>query len=366
MSATWGRKFKVTIFGESHGTNIGVVIDGIPSGTYIDMEKIQTEMDRRAPGKDSFSTARKESDTPLILSGVFERYATGAPLAMTIENKDQKSRDYSKMKDIARPGHADYSANIKYSGFNDYRGGGHFSGRLTAGIVFAGAIAKSILEQKNILIGSHIKSISNVEDVSFDFDSLNKEEFKKLSKSRFPLIDSSFEEKMKESISIAKENLDSLGGVVECAVIGIKPGIGEPFFESVESVISSMMFSIPAVKGIEFGDGFDMTKMSGSEANDSFCIDEKGNISTKTNHNGGINGGITNGMPVVFKVAIKPTPSISKTQMSVNLKSMENEEIKIIGRHDPSIVPRVVPVIEAATAIAILDCVMIGEKNGTR
>ena len=354
MGSTWGNKIKLSLFGESHGVGIGITIDGLPSGIELDLEAIKLEMRRRATGKNKLTTARKETDEFEILSGYFNGFTTGAPLSIVIRNNDQKSRDYSKIKDIARPAHADYTGNIRYNGYNDYRGGGHFSGRLTAPIVFAGAVAKQVLAKEGIYIGSHIKSIKDVEDREFSKEDLHQNKFIELSKQQLPFLDESLEEKSKELILKARENHDSVGGIIECAIIGMKPGIGNPFFNSIESQLSSLMFSIPAVKGVEFGTGFDITKLFGSEANDEIYI-ESGKVVTDTNHNGGIVGGISNGMPITFKVAIKPTPSISKVQNTINIKTMEETKFEIVGRHDPCIVPRALVVVEAMAAIGVLD-----------
>lgn len=356
MSGVWGSNIKISIFGESHGNAIGINIDGLPSGFEIDMDKVLFEMDRRAPGKNSMSTARKESDFPEILSGYFEGKTTGTPLCAIIRNGDTRSKDYSKTKDYMRPGHADFTGNARYSGFNDYRGGGHFSGRITAPLVFAGAICKQILEEKGIFIGAHISSIKNVVDKEFNSINISKEELLELRNKELPLIDNSLEEKIKNTILQAKYEGDSVGGSIECAIIGIKPGIGNPFFDSVESTLAHLIFSVPAVKGIEFGKGFEMTNMLGSECNDEYYYD-KDKVKTKTNNNGGILGGITNGMPIVFKVAIKPTASIVKEQNTVDIKAKENVKLKVEGRHDPCIVQRAVPVIEAVTAIGLLDLI---------
>ncbi len=363
MSSMWGKNLKISVFGESHGSEIGVVIDGLEPGFEIDLEEVERQMDRRKPGKNRLSTARKEDDKANIVSGFFEGKTAGTPLCANIKNKDRKSADYTQIRDNFRPGHADYTGFVRYKGFNDYRGGGHFSGRLTAPIVFAGAICRQILEKKGIKIVSHIKSIRNIEDRSFDYTDIDKNLIERLSYSDFPLIDESLEDSMKNEILKARENLDSVGGKIECAVVGIDAGIGSPIFDSVESVISSMMFSIPAVKGIEFGEGFDISRMYGSEANDEMYVDNEGKILSYTNNNGGVIGGITNGMPIVFTVAIKPTPSISSKQRTVNvadLRSYENgdvknTEIEVNGRHDPCIVQRAVSVIESAAAIAVLD-----------
>lgn len=363
MSSMWGKNLKISIFGESHGAEIGVVIDGLEPGFEIDLDEVERQMDRRKPGKNRLSTARKEDDKANIVSGFFEGKTTGTPLCANIKNKDRKSADYTQIRDNFRPGHADYTGFMRYKGFNDYRGGGHFSGRLTAPIVFAGAICRQILEKKGIKITSHIKAIKNIEDSSFDYTNIDEKLIKRLSYSDFPLIDESLEDSMKNEILKAREILDSVGGKIECAVVGIDAGIGSPIFDSVESVISSMMFSIPAVKGIEFGEGFDISRLYGSESNDEMYVDNEGKILSYTNNNGGVIGGITNGMPIVFTVAIKPTPSISSKQRTVNvadLRSYENgdvknTEIEVNGRHDPCIVQRAVSVIESAAAIAVLD-----------
>lgn len=357
MTATWGKRFKITIFGESHGEYVGITIDGIPSGIKLDYDFINFEMDRRASKGGALSTTRVEKDRPNIISGILNDITTGAPLTALIKNENKKSGDYDILKSIMRPGHADFTANIKYKGFNDYRGGGHFSGRLTAPIVFAGAIAKQILNKYDIYIGSHIKSIGHIEDTKFDNYNLEKNVLEALNKDKLPLLNKELKHKMRNYIQEIKSQGDSLGGVVECAILGIPVGIGSPFFESIESVLSSIIFSIPAVKGIEFGSGFDITKMVGSQANDEFYYDKDGSIKTRTNNNGGVNGGISNGMPILFSVAVKPTPSISKIQKTINIKTKKNQEISVVGRHDPIIVPRIIPVIEAVSAIATLDMI---------
>ncbi|WP_308780361.1 chorismate synthase [uncultured Clostridium sp.] len=356
MSGVFGNNVKISIFGESHGNAIGVTIDGLPCGFEIDMDKVLFEMERRAPGKNQLSTARKEKDLPEILSGYFEGRTTGTPLCAIIRNSDTRSKDYSKTKDFVRPGHADYSGFERYSGFNDYRGGGHFSGRLTAPLVFAGAICKQILEEKGIFIGAHIGSIKNIEDDSFNPTNISTEELLKLKDKELPLINESLEEKIKHTIMQAKYEGDSVGGTIECAVVGIKAGVGNPFFDSIESTLAHLMFSVPAIKGIEFGRGFDMTKLFGSEANDEYYYDGD-LVKTKTNNNGGILGGISNGMPIVFKVAVKPTASILKEQNTIDINNKKDVKFIIEGRHDPCIVQRAVPVIEAVAAIGILDLI---------
>ncbi|MDQ0151235.1 chorismate synthase [Eubacterium multiforme] len=354
MSGMWGNNIRLSIFGESHGEGIGITIDGLPSGFLLDIDRINFEMERRAPGRSSISTARKEGDKIEILSGLFNGRTTGTPLCGIIKNSDKKSKDYSKLKTLMRPGHADYTGNIRYEGFNDYRGGGHFSGRITAPLVFAGAICKQILESKGIRIVAHIKSIGSICDDSFNPTNIDGNLIKNLPNMELPLVNSSLEDDMRNEILNAKISGDSVGGVIECAVVNINAGIGNPFFDSVESTLSHLLFSVPAVKGVEFGDGFNISKLKGSEANDEFYYDGD-EIRTKTNHNGGILGGITNGMPVIFKVAIKPTASISKPQHTINLQSKKEEELKIEGRHDPCIVQRALPVIESVSAIGILE-----------
>lgn len=358
MGATYGNIFKVTIFGESHSEAIGVVLDGIPSGIELDFEEIKTEMARRAPGQNAFSTPRSEADLPEIQSGVFEGKTCGTPICAVIKNTNTRSKDYEP--EILRPSHADYSGKMRYNGFNDYRGSGHFSGRLTAPIVFAGAIAKQILKKENIEIFAHIKNIGKISDISIDAVTPEVELLRELKKEILPIIDKTKINDVENEILSAKENLDSVGGSVEAVICGIKAGIGSPFFDSVESRISQMLFSVPAVKAVEFGIGKEFSFMHGSEANDEFCIDN-GNIKTKTNNNGGINGGITNGMPVLVTATIKPTPSISKEQNTVNIDEMKEIVHTIHGRHDPCIVQRAVPVIESALSIAVLDMLLEGK-----
>lgn len=356
MSGMWGNNIRISIFGESHGNAIGINIDGLPSGFEIDLDKIMVEMSRRAPGKSPLSTPRKEGDVPEILSGYFNGKTTGTPLCAIIRNSNTKSKDYSKLKDVMRPGHADYTGAIRYDGFNDYRGGGHFSGRITAPLVFAGAICKQILESKGIVIAAHVNSIGNVKDRSFLESDINNELLNAFKGKELPLINSNLEAEMREEVMKARSDRDSIGGTIECAILGVNPGVGNPFFDSVESTLAHLMFSVPAVKGIEFGRGFDISKMRGSEANDEYYLDGE-NIKTRTNNNGGILGGITNGMPIVFNVAIKPTASIFKEQKTVNIETMEETTLSIEGRHDPCIVQRALPVIEAVAAIGILELV---------
>jgi chorismate synthase len=361
MSGVWGECFKLTIFGESHGRCVGILLSGLPAGLELDLAGIQKELNRRAPGKSELATARQEEDVFEILSGYFNNRSTGAPLNFVIWNQGQHSGDYAKIKDIMRPGHADFAARSKYAGFNDYRGGGHFSGRLTAPLVLAGAIAKQILRKKEIVIGSHILSIASHEDTRFDPVNIERKQLHLLTESEFPLICREKETLMRESILQAKAENDSLGGVVETAVVGLPVGLGSPFFDSVESKLAHLLFAIPAVKGVEFGAGFAITGMRGSTANDQFKL-ENGQVRTRTNHSGGIQGGLTNGMPVIFRTAFRPTPSIALRQKTVDMAKMAEVEIQIRGRHDPCIVPRAVPVTEAAAALVLLDLLI--EKEG--
>ena len=354
MSGQWGKKVKYSIFGESHGTGIGITIDGLPPGIKLDMNFINNEMQRRAPGRDEFSTKRKEGDKVQILSGYFNGYTTGTPLCGVIFNENQNSKDYDKLKDLARPGHADLTGNVKYAGFNDYRGGGHFSGRITAPLVFAGALAKQILAQKGILIGSHILSIGNVFDNYIDGVNITERMLVDVLKKDFPVFDDLKGEEMKRIILKAKGESNSVGGIIEVAILNLPCGLGEPFFDSIESNLAQLLFSVPAVKGVEFGTGFEITKLSGSVANDEPYMDN-GSVLTKTNNNGGINGGISNGMPIVFRVAMKPTPSIAKPQNTINMATCKDSEVLVTGRHDPCIVLRALPVIEACAAMSILD-----------
>ncbi|NFG60844.1 MULTISPECIES: chorismate synthase [unclassified Clostridium] len=357
MSGIWGNKLKISIFGESHGNAIGITVDGLPSGFEINMEDILREMSRRAPGKSKLSTTRKEGDIPEILSGVFEGKTTGAPLCAMIRNSDMHSKDYSELKDLMRPGHADYSGKIRYQGYNDYRGGGHFSGRITAPLVFAGAICKQILESKNVYVGTHVKRIGNVEDKDFSKINLTKDLMENLRSEELPVLIKENKEKMKNEILEAKKDGDSIGGIIECGIIGVKAGVGNPFFDSIESTLAHLLFSVPAVKGVEFGKGFEMSKLRGSECNDEYYYDGD-EVKTYSNNNGGILGGISNGMPILFKAVIKPTPSISKEQKSINISEKKNGVITVKGRHDPCIIQRAVPVIESVAAIGLLDLML--------
>ena len=355
MSSTWGEKIKISIFGGSHTQAIGVVMDGLPAGAAIDMDAVMAQMARRAPGKDAASTQRKESDIPQVLSGLLDGVLTGAPLCAVIANTNQHSKDYSGLKITPRPGHADYTAYLRYNGANDIRGGGHFSGRLTACLVFAGAVCRQLLEQRGICIGAHAYSIGDRFDTPLNPVQVSPEQLRALSSRYFSTVAPAAETAMRELIEEKRMAQDSIGGVVECAVTGVPAGIGDPMFGGVENVFAHILFGIPAVKGVEFGDGFAVAQNTGSGNNDAFYYDEEGNVRTRTNHCGGILGGITTGMPLVFRVAFKPTPSISRQQDTVDLQTGKNAVLSVVGRHDPCIVPRAIPVVEAAAAIALLD-----------
>ena len=357
MSSVIGDKIKLSIFGESHGEAIGCVIDGLPAGIKIDMNAVYKDMQRRAPGKDKTATPRFEKDIPHILSGMLDNVTTGAPLAMVIENTNTKSGDYSNLMTVPRPGHSDYPAYVKYGGNNDIRGGGHFSGRLTAPLVFAGSVAKQILSQKGVTIGAHIKQIGSVCDAVSDLNKTDKSLLDTLSSSTFSLIDETKEQAMRDEIEKARLSLDSVGGIIECFAVGLPVGLGGNMFDTVEGKLASILFGVPAVKGVEFGIGFGFADKRASEVNDQYEI-KNGRVATLSNNNGGVLGGMTDGAPLSVSVAIKPTPSIAKKQKSVNLLTMENAELEIHGRHDPCIVVRAVPVIECAVALGLLDLMM--------
>ena len=359
MSSTYGEHLKLSIFGQSHGPAIGMVMDGIPAGLPADLDKLQAFLNRRAPGRDDYSTPRKEADRPEFLGGLVNGYTCGAPIAAMIPNTNTRSGDYSNLKDCPRPGHADYTAQIKYGGYQDAAGGGHFSGRLTAPLCVAGGLCKQWLETMGIQIAAHITAIGSVEADPHALDWVDPE-LDKISKD-FPVLNPETATKMKEVIAAAKADGDSVGGVIECIATGLPVGLGEPMFGGMESKIAQIVYGIPAVKGLAFGNGFAAASLRGSENNDPYVI-ENGTIRTKRNLAGGILGGITNAMPLVFRVAIKPTPSIAAIQRSVSLSRMEETDLAVKGRHDPCIVPRAVPVIEAAAAIAIYDAVLMNAK----
>lgn len=352
MSSTYGEKLKLSIFGQSHGPAIGMTLDAIPAGLPVDLNRLQSFLNRRAPGQHDFSTPRHEEDTPEFLSGIVDGYTCGAPISAIIRNKNTRSNDYENLKDCPRPGHADYTAQIKYGGYQDVAGGGHFSGRLTAPLCIAGGLCKQWLEAKGIHIAAHIKAIAGIADDPISIDWTEPD--LSLIHSDFPVVNSEAGQKMCDAIAKAKTDGDSVGGIIECFVTGLPAGIGEPMFGGIESRIAQIIYGIPAVKGLDFGSGFTGSYLKGSQNNDAYRI-VNGRICTVTNHAGGILGGITTGMPLVFSVGIKPTPSILITQKSISLSKLEQQELQINGRHDPCIVPRAVPVVEAAAAIAIYD-----------
>lgn len=354
MSSEFGKNLRVTLFGQSHSEAIGAVIDGLPAGEEISLQEISAFMARRAPGKNAYSTLRREADAPKILSGLVNGKTCGAPLCAVIENTDVKSADYAEIADVPRPSHADYPAYVKYGGANDVRGGGHFSGRLTAPLCFAGAVCAQILKRHGVTVGAHILSVGEAKDASFDPVRVSAELLAEVSAKEFPVISDFAGNAMREEIAFAAARLDSVGGVIECCALGLPAGIGEPMFDGVENRISAAVFGIPAVKGLEFGSGFFGSRLYGSENNDPYVY-ENGAVRTLSNNSGGILGGLTTGMPLIFRAAVKPTPSIGASQHSVSLSKSENTELAIRGRHDPCIVPRAVPCVEAACAAALLD-----------
>lgn len=354
---TLGNKLKVTVFGQSHAPAIGCVIDGLPAGFAPDMDRVSAFMARRAPGQNAWSTPRKESDTPEVLSGLVDGKTCGAPVAMVIRNADQHSRDYSGLRRTPRPSHADYTAMMKYGEYYDIRGGGQFSGRLTAPLCFAGAFALQLLEQKGITVAAHIGQIESVFDTAPDFAAVSREELEALLRKPFPVFDDTAGMNMRQAIEAARMEQDSVGGVIRCFALGLPAGMGEPMFDGVENRLAAALFGIPAVRGVSFGTGFAAAGMRGSAHNDLFVM-EDGAVRTRTNHAGGVLGGITSGMPLVVNIAVKPTASISREQDTVDLETGENAPLVIHGRHDPCIVPRAVPVVEAVTALTVLDMML--------
>ena len=354
MSSSYGKDMRITIFGQSHSPAIGVTIEGIPAGQEIDFNELAVFLDRRAPGRNEFSTARREADKPEFISGIKGNVTCGTPRTARIRNTDTRSQDYEELVRIPRPGHADYTANVKYGGAQDYAGGGHFSGRMTAPLCVAGGIFMQFLRREGIEIISCIKSIGSISDENeLTVSTAGKE---------FPAVSDDAGEKMRALIAAAKAEGDSVGGVIECKVIGVPAGLGDPMFDGIENRIAQAVFGIPAVKGIEFGIGFAAAKLRGSENNDCFEMKEN-KVVTKTNNCGGILGGITDGMPVVFRAAIKPTPSVAREQRTLNLVTGEQEILRVGGRHDPCIVPRAVPCIESAAAIAVYDALLARRKE---
>lgn len=358
MSSTYkGKNLTLSVFGQSHSTGIGAVLDGMPTGFAPDLDELAAFMKRRAPGQNKMSTQRKEDDIPEILSGLAGGVTCGAPLSFVIRNKDQRSNDYAEVRDCPRPAHADFAAHVKYEGHNDVAGGGHFSGRLTAPICAAGGVLLQYLRENGITIAAHIENIGKAADVRFDPANVTGDDLAALLTKDFPVIDDSAAERMADEIEKARLAADSVGGVIECAVTGLPVGLGDPMFDGIENRLAQALFAIPAVKGVEFGAGFAVADMLGSENNDPFYMDN-GKIRTKTNNHGGILGGITSGMPLVFRIALKPTPSIGQEQDTVSLSAMEDAKLTIHGRHDPCVVVRAVPVVEAVAALVLADFVI--------
>lgn len=350
MSSTFGQSLKLSIFGQSHGAAIGMTLDGIPAGLPVDFDRLQAFLNRRAPGQNDYSTPRKEADLPEFPAGIVDGFTCGAPIAALIRNTNTRSGDYSDLRDRPRPGHADYTAAVKYGGFQDVAGGGHFSGRLTAPLCIAGGLCLQWLEKQGISVFAHILQIGSVRDQAFDPLNPDPERIH----TPFPVLDPEKGAAMQAEISAARSDGDSIGGIVECAITGLPVGLGDPMFDGVENRIASIVFGIPAVKGVDFGSGFDAACLRGSQNNDGYLMKD-GKVSLLSNHAGGILGGISNGAPVIFRSAIKPTPSISRTQHTVSLSKGTDCTLNVKGRHDPCIVPRAVPVVEAAAALAVFD-----------
>lgn len=362
MSSEFGKLLKISVFGQSHGRAIGVNMDGLPAGEAIDLDELNAFLDRRKPGKSALSTSRKEADAPIFLSGLENGVTCGFPLCAIIENGDQHSSDYRELMDRPRPSHADYTAWVKWDGHADMRGGGHFSGRLTAPLCIAGGIAKQILARRGVYVGAHLAAVGTEDDAPFPLRP-TRELFAATAAKPFPVLDDQAGERMQALILDARQKLDSVGGIIECAAIGLPAGLGDPMFDGIENRLASALFGIPAVKGVEFGLGFGSSRLHGSENNDPFTV-ENGQIVTAANRAGGILGGITTGMPVTLRVAIKPTPSISQSQRTVSLSAEEPAELVVKGRHDPCIAHRAVPVVEAVTAAVLLDLLLEG-NHGT-
>ena len=354
MSSSYGENLRIHIFGESHGPAVGVTVEGIPAGEAVDLEELQRFLDRRAPGRNAWSTPRKESDIPEFLSGLREGRTCGTPLTAILKSANTRSGDYDALRDVPRPGHADYTAWVKYGESRDSRGGGHFSGRLTAPLCVAGGICLQLLAREGITIISRVAAIGGVRDEG--------ELTASTAEKAFPTVSDSAGEAMRSAIAAARAEGDSLGGVIECAVLGLPAGLGDPMFDGMENRIAAAVFGVPAVKGIEFGAGFAAAGLRGSENNDAFSV-ENGRIITDSNHCGGILGGITDGMPLTFRAAVKPTPSLARPQQSVDLKTGEIVPLTVTGRHDPCIVPRAVPCLEAAAAIAVYDALLARRKE---
>lgn len=363
MSSLSGETLTISIFGQSHGEAVGVVIDGLPAGEEIDVPRLCEFLRRRAPGQNNLSTTRKETDLPRFLSGVLDGRTCGAPLCAVIENRDTRSEDYEKLGDTPRPSHADYPAHVRGSGWNDIRGGGHFSGRLTAPLCVAGGIALQLLERRGVAVGAHLEAVGTVRGRRFNPVSLTPAELSEPGKRAVPALDEDAAARMEMEIRAAAADQDSVGGIVECAVLGLPPGLGEPMFSGLENRLSAALFAIPACRGVEFGSGFASAAMRGSQNNDPYCI-RNGAVATRSNHHGGILGGLSTGMPVLFRAAFKPTPSIAREQQTVSLSSKSETNIRITGRHDPCIAIRAVPCVEAAAAVIALDLMLSSRIPG--
>ena len=360
MASSYGKNIRVTVFGQSHGKAIGVTIEGIPPGLKVDRDELQAFLSRRAPGRSAMSTARREADEPDFVSGLVGEVTCGVPLTALIWNRDFRPQDYGEMQTVPRPGHADWTGHIRYGGFEDPTGGGHFSGRLTAPLCIAGGLCIQLLRRHGVEIGAHAAAIGGVEDICFDSIYVKQKDLTALRTMDLPVLSEDAGRRMREAIADAKKQGDSVGGTIECAVLGLPAGIGDPMMDGLESRIASLVFSIPAVKGVEFGSGFACAALRGSQNNDPFVMQD-GCVRTATNHCGGILGGISTGMPLIFRAAVKPTPSIAREQSSIDWNTGQTASICVKGRHDPCIVPRAVPCIEAAAAIALLDAML--EQN---
>ncbi len=360
MSSEFGKNLRISIFGESHGAAIGAVVDGLPVGEPVDLDALAGFLARRAPGRSAVSTARREADAVRVLSGLYQGRTSGAPLCLVIENGDTRSRDYEKLKNIPRPAHADYSATVRYHGFADPRGGGHFSGRLTAPLCAAGGVCLQILARRGVAIGAHIARCAGISDAPVDSAALTAEQLAAIAAKPFPVFDSAAGARMQEAILAARAEGDSVGGVIEAFALGLPAGLGSPMFGGVENRLAQAIFGIPAVRGVEFGAGFGAAELRGSENNDAFAL-SGGAVRTETNRHGGVLGGITTGMPLVVRTAIKPTPSIARAQRTLDFASGEQTELVIEGRHDPCIAQRAVPCVEAAAAAVLLDLMLDGE-----
>ena len=360
MASSYGKNIRITIFGQSHGKAIGVTMEGLPPGMKVDRDQLQAFLNRRAPGRSEISTARHETDEPDFISGLVGDTTCGAPLTALIWNRDFRPQDYGETNTTPRPGHADWTGHIKYNGFEDPTGGGHFSGRLTAPLCIAGGLCIQLLNRRGVQIGAHVAAIAGIQDAAFDSVSVKAKSFTLMRTMDLPVLDKAAGQHMRQAIADAKAQGDSVGGAIECAVLGLPAGIGDPMMDGLESRIASLAFAIPAVKGVEFGSGFAAAEMRGSQNNDPFILGE-GGVKTRTNHCGGILGGISTGMPLIFRVAVKPTPSIALEQESIDWHTGRASTIRVRGRHDPCIVPRAVPCVEAAAAIAVADAMM--EQN---